>query len=180
MAVWRLVPGAMVRVRIFATGALPGMAHDRSLVAPLAAFAAELPPPSTTALDVPLTAAVDAVALVPEGDDLHALERSKFMRELRGAKVLAAERYPQIRYSGRYIGTWQAGRVSGVLELRGRELALDFQAKLELSNGASLLRACAYSDGRLSDLGIKPFTALLGALRLADRVVLEVQAAWAA
>jgi hypothetical protein len=38
------------------------------------------------------------------------------------------------------------------------------------------LTASARWDGKLTDLGVKPFKALLGALRLEDRVVLRLEA----
>jgi YceI-like domain len=114
---------------------------------------------------------VEASSLMVEGvmaegqlrpSELSARDRAEVERTAREA-VLQAGRYPQICYRGRWVGSG----LSGELELRGRRASL--QVPAEERDG----RLIGEVELRPSLWGIEPYTAMLGALRVQDRVRLR-------
>ncbi len=79
-------------------------------------------------------------------------------------KVLKTRRHAEATFEGTYTN----GRVSGELSLVGRRAALDF----ELTEEAGRLQG--RFDLQPTRWGIPPFKALLGAISLEDRVVVEI------
>ena len=99
----------------------------------------------------------------PDGDPRHYYLRvPPTVRTAREA-VLQAGRHPQICYRGR----WAGSGLSGELELRGRRSRL--QVPAEVRDG----RLIGEVELRPSLWGIEPYTAMLGALRVQDRVRLR-------
>lgn len=74
-------------------------------------------------------------------------------------------------HSSSVEGEWGSGRVVGVLTLHGHSEPIELTV-VETQPGAYR----AESTIRQTDFGIKPFSAMLGALRLADDVRLEITA----
>jgi hypothetical protein len=114
---------------------------------------------------------VEASSLVVEGvmseGQLHssllsARDRAEIERTAREA-VLQAARHPQICYRGRRVGSVLVGE----LELRGRRASL--QVPAEERNG----RLIGEVELRPSLWGIEPYTAMLGTLRVQDRLRLR-------
>lgn len=79
-------------------------------------------------------------------------------------KILDTRRHPEVRFEGRFAG----GRVSGQLELKGQRGPVDFA----LDRAGERLRGEVTLTP--SRFGIAPFKALLGAIKLQDRVVIRV------
>jgi polyisoprenoid-binding protein YceI len=95
-------------------------------------------------------------------------------------KVLETERYPRVVFRGRH---WQMlsedashtrAKLSGDLELHGQRVPLDVDVEMRRTNGAVQVKAT--TSVVQSQWGIKPFTAFLGALKVADPVQIEVEA----
>jgi len=87
-------------------------------------------------------------------------------------KVLHADRFPEISFVSTAIAPTVNGSrsVVGNLTLAGVTRTVRFD--LDVADGA--VRASAALDQ--SDFGIKPFTALMGALKVADRVEIRAEA----
>ncbi len=81
-------------------------------------------------------------------------------------RVLQTRRFPRIRYQGEAQLRGAALEVSGQLELGGRQVPLPFTLQVRGR------RAQGRVELRPSCWGIQPFTALLGAIAVEDRVVL--------
>jgi hypothetical protein len=83
-------------------------------------------------------------------------------------EVLDWDRHPVARFSGKAEPTAGGHRVSGQLELRGRRAAIETdveQAGVRLRAKLELVP---------SRWGIEPYQALLGAIKLQDRVIVEL------
>ena len=93
-------------------------------------------------------------------------DRDKMLENLRGRDVLDAAKNPLIRFRGRYAGTLDEGKLTGDLTLRGTPRAVIFP--IRITRDETSLRAVGAWEGPLTALGIKPFKALLGALKLED------------
>lgn len=160
-------PTSRVYVELRATGLLKAVGHDPTLVArpePGTIEATE----GTLDLPVALTFPVDAFEMPL---DVGPSDREKMRDNMRSREVLDADRHPRVEARGRYLGTLEGGRFEGELVVRGnaRPLALDLRVAREGSEYA----LSGTWEGRLNDLGVKPFKALLGALRLEDWVRLR-------
>ncbi|MBV9950111.1 MAG: YceI family protein [Myxococcales bacterium] len=189
-----------VLIDLRATGFLQAIAHSPTLVAHPEPFAVELEWPAEGrreegmgdegtggggsgggggAIDV----AVDVQFLVSKIQapaSLSAADRAKMVENLRGADVLDAARFPRVEFHGRYAGTGRAGRAGrlhGEWTIRGRAHPVDIEVHVTTEGGE--FRARGAWEGTLSAVGIKPFRALLGALRLDDWIRLRLEASLA-
>lgn len=86
-------------------------------------------------------------------------------------QVLDSRRHPHIVYRGRAERSGDNLRITGKLDLLGRQVPVPFT--LRLQGG----RAVGQVELRPTRWGIKPFTALMGALAVEDRVVVAVDLA---
>jgi len=92
-------------------------------------------------------------------------------------KVLHTDRYPTIRFQSREVQGLSSdqGRVQamlvGNLEMAGRSAPATVEVTVEPGQGG--IRAHARARIRQTDWGIKPFSAFLGALKVADEVGVE-------
>lgn len=112
-------------------------------------------------------AIVDGVLSVQTLSDRHQEEIRSNIRN----DVLHTARHPTGSFEGSYAERDDCVRVEGVLRLRGESRSVEFE----------LFRTPAGYDGSVrlvpSRWGIAPFTAMLGALRLQDRVDVLVHVA---
>jgi polyisoprenoid-binding protein YceI len=169
-----LSPDSRVLVDLRATGLLRAVAHDPTLSA--------VAPPLVLALpdaDGPVDVAVDAqfaVDAIEPPADIRAADRDQMRDNLRAANVLDSARWPTLDFRGRYAGTLSRGTLSGDLVVRGvpRPIAVD----VTVSREAGRFVARGTWEGRLTQLGVKPFQALLGALKLKDWIRLRLQLVW--
>jgi polyisoprenoid-binding protein YceI len=118
---------------------------------------------------------LDPHDLTPES---HSRSDSEKIRvRLLGPEVLDADRFPKIMVKGRYEGTLSTGTFDAHITLRGSPKPLALAVSVR-PDGARLYVQGEW-EGRLTQLGITPCRALLGALalkdwaRLAFRVELE-------
>jgi polyisoprenoid-binding protein YceI len=91
-----------------------------------------------------------------------------------GPEVLDAGHHPTLEFRGRYAGTRSSGTLEGELVVRG--VPRRFSMGVEVAGSGGKLVATGVWEGRLTDLGIKPFKALLGALKLQDWIRLRLHA----
>ena len=84
-------------------------------------------------------------------------------------EVLEATRFPEITFASSEV---QSGSIRGTLSLHGRELSGDFAVKRVAD------RAVAEVEIDVRRFGIRPFTAMLGALRVSPMVRVVVTTPW--
>ncbi|MFO7564091.1 MAG: YceI family protein [Enhygromyxa sp.] len=165
----------LVRVFTFKEGLLSRVAHDLRLhVEPRGV--------RVTRSGDEVRAEIDPRCLVVDGAmrdarvDANALgerDRKKIVETIR-REILGVDAHPLIRFLGHVTGgrvTEQdegALEVRGELELLGRRRPLSFRATREDR------RIRARVTLRPSDWGIRPYKALAGAIRLQDRVLVEL------
>ena len=120
---------------------------------------------------------VDVVVRVPVArfdppEHASRFDRDKMTDNLRGKEVLDMARWPALVFRGRYSGTIVDGRLAGDLEVRGapRPIALD----VVVTRASDVLHVEGVWEGTLGDLGIKPYKALFGALKLADWIRIRI------
>jgi YceI-like domain len=165
--------GSCVFVDLRATGLLRAIAHSPTLTARPERVVVELSePPIGAAVDATFRAdAVEAPADIPASD------REKMVDNLRAPEVLDAARHPTIEFHGRYEGNFEEGILSG--DLRVRAVARRVSMRVHVSREAGVLVATGAWEGRLTDLGVRPFKALLGAIKLQDWIALRLHARFA-
>ncbi|HEY1695229.1 MAG TPA: hypothetical protein VGG39_23840 [Polyangiaceae bacterium] len=154
-----------VLVDLQATGLLRAVGHDPTLVAH--------PQEATFDTDEEV-ALVFRVRDVEPPADLSASDREKMTENLRGKDVLDAERHPELAVRGRYEGTLESGTFVADVAVRG--LARRIRVLLRASPTGDGFDVTGTWEGTLTDLGIRPFKALLGALKLKDWIRLRVEA----
>jgi hypothetical protein len=161
-----LTPESRVRVDLQATGLLKAVGHDPTLTV-------RPEPTGTLDLDAPFVVRF-AVERIEAPPDLSASDRERMLENLRGRDVLDAGRFPFIELQGRYDGTMDRGKLSGELLVRGdpRPFAMDVRG----TRDGDALVATGTWQGSLTELGIRPFRALMGALKLKDWIRLRLEA----
>jgi hypothetical protein len=163
---FELTPDTRVFIDLRATGLLRAVGHDPRLSA--------RPEPASIELDDGQVALRFPVADIEPLGDLSDPDRRKLLAHLRGAEVLYASRYPALEVRARYVGTVESGELRGQLVVRGQ--ARDIALNLRTTQQWDVLVAAGVWEGTLSELGIKPFKALFGALQLKDWIGLRVEA----
>ena len=171
MKTWELAPGAEARAVVAATGVLPSARHDRTFRAAPRLTAALSAPDAGAIADLSVSAELDVAALAPV-EPLAARDQALILRNLRGDRVLDAARHPVLRFDGSYRGDFAKGVLDGRLMVRGRLWPIRFEVTWRESG--QLRHADAVWQGTLADVGIAPFSALLGAIRLKDWLRLEL------
>jgi polyisoprenoid-binding protein YceI len=160
----RLADGSRVSVTVRSKGVLGALAHQPTFVATLESL--ELPDvDGERPIDFPVEARVSASAIEAPAD-ASAFDRKQMIDNLRGAQVLDVARWPELTFRGRYRGTLEKGRLEGELLVRGAPRAIAWD--VAVTKEGARLRARGVWEGTLTALGIKPFKAMLGALRLHD------------
>ena len=118
--------------------------------------------------------AVFRVDAIEPSADLSDVDRKRMIDNMCSHHVLDAERFPTIGLEGRYRGTLEGGRLEGELVVRGVPRTLDMMVVMT-RDGDDWLASGTW-EGRLTHLGITPFKAFLGTLRLEDWVRLRLDA----
>ncbi len=167
-----------VCIDLRATGPLAVLGHDPTLSARPDPFTIEALEPAGAAgaieAAVEVRFPVDAIE-PPVG--MSASDRARMRENLLSRDVLDASRHPHVVLRGRYAGTLEAGTLSGDLLVRGSPRPFSLQVRVAGGGGEGAFAGLALSgrwEGRLTDLGVKPFKALLGALRLEDWIALRI------
>lgn len=88
--------------------------------------------------------------------------------------VLHSDRFPQIRFVSSQVGRAVGGGydVTGELLLHGQKQTLRGSARSQAN------RLLCQVPLRQTDFGIKPYSAMLGALRIKPEILIELSAAW--
>jgi len=169
----RLSPHSRVYIDLRATGVLKALAHSPTLAArpDVDDVVAE-----GDALDVELEARVPASTVEPP-DDIPGPDRAKMRENLLGPHVLDARRFPTLVFRGRYAGSLAGGTLTGQLDVRGAPRRVSIPVALARHGGHYV--ATGAWEGKLTALGVAPFKALLGAIRLEDWIRLRVDARFA-
>ena len=165
-----LSAASRITIELRATGLLKVVGHDPTLVAHPEPVSFEL---GEGEIDVPVEVRFSA-ARIEMPADLGASDREKMRENMLGRDVLDASRHPRVELRGRYRGTIESGRLEGDLVLRGspRRIGMD----VRVARDDTTLIVTGIWEGRLVDLGIKPFKALMGALRLEDWIRIRLDA----
>ncbi|HZU84615.1 MAG TPA: YceI family protein [Polyangiaceae bacterium] len=166
-----LRPESIVRVDLRSTGLLQSIAHNPTLTAHPEPFVVELG--ATDPIDVATDVRFPAAGVEPPGD-MSAADRERMRDNVLGRDVLDAARFPAVELHGRYVGNIDGGTLSGDLRVRGAPRPISMAVRVERAGDRLVARGTW--EGRLTDLGIKPFRALLGAIRLEDWVRLRLEA----
>jgi len=119
---------------------------------------------------------VRASTVEPPGD-IAASDRDKMRENLLGPQVLDARRFPTLLFRGRYAGSLAGGTLTGQLEVRGAPRRVSIAVAVARRDAD--YAATGAWEGRLTDLGVAPFKALLGAIRLEDWIRLRLDARFA-
>jgi polyisoprenoid-binding protein YceI len=169
----QLQDGSRIFIDLRATGLLRAVAHSPTLTARPARVTVDFAdPPGETAVEATFRAdAIQAPADIPASD------REKMVENMRNREVLEASRFPTIDFRGRYAGTLDGGILSGDLQVRSTVRAVSIPVRVRREG--DLLQASGTWEGRLTDLGIKPFKALLGAIKLEDWIALRLDVRFA-
>jgi hypothetical protein len=161
-----LLADSRVSIDLRATGLLRAVAHDPTLIA--------APEPATMDLDDGSVAVRFPVRDIQPPRDIPESDREKMAENMLGRDVLDAERFATVELRGRYAGTPQGGTLEGDLVVRGKPHRISMEVRA--TRAGDLFVATGTWQGKLTDLGIKPFKALLGALKLQDWIRLRVEA----
>lgn len=163
---FELSPTTRVLVDLQATGLLRAVGHNPTLTA--------RPEPASLDPDAGDVALVFPVRDIEPPADISAGDREKMTENLRGRNVLDAERFPAVRVTGRYEGTLEGGTLDAEVVVRGAPHRI--RVPLRAAQEGDGYAVTGTWEGTLTDLGIKPFKALLGALKLKDWIRLRVEA----
>jgi polyisoprenoid-binding protein YceI len=169
-----LQDGSRVFIDLRATGLLRAVAHSPTLTARPARVTVDFTEaPGESAVEASFRAdGIQAPADIPASD------RVKMVDNLRDRDVLDAARFPAIDFQGRYAGTLDGGTLSG--DLHVRRVAHPISIGIRVKREGGVLAATGKWEGRLTDLGVKPFKALLGAIKLEDWIALRLDVRFAA
>ncbi len=155
-----------VRVFTFKEGLLSRIAHDLRL--DVGRFTVELDGDDVTAVFETTSLSVNGVMKKGRLDrrGLNKRDMAQVERTIRD-EIFHSGRFPQISFDGRREGH----RVTGTLEMKGRRAALSF----DIGADEALWRGRV--ELQPSRWGIPPYKALMGAIKLKDRVIVEFELA---
>lgn len=162
---------ARVTVFTFREGALSAIGHDLAIEARV--FSLDIDDEDVT-LVVDAASLVVRAARVAGADDARALsssDKDKIARAI-ADDVLHARRFAEIRATAR-VPEGREGRASLTLHGVTREVPFVVD-RLGVDKGADTVRVTASFAPSL--FGIRPYSALLGALRVKDSVTVEIEA----
>lgn len=123
-----------------------------------------------------LTVVVDSLQVIKGDGGVTPLSGpEKSVARSNALKSLDAKKYPQIRFTTDDIATTPQGyRLAGTVEIRGTSRAQVIDLAVEETTDAWAMSAHAVVTQ--SDFAIKPYSLLMGSLRVADDVTIEFTA----
>jgi polyisoprenoid-binding protein YceI len=172
---------SLLIVRVYRGGTLARAGHDHIVAShdlsgtvhiaqdlARSSFELQLPVASLTVDEAELRAAqgADFAADVPDA------AREGTRRNMLGPAVLDAEHYPQITVRSEALEP-DAGRLMTRVQIRVRDQVHVFSVPVSYTLGANELLAQGELTLKQTDLGLAPFTALLGALAVQDEMQLQ-------
>ncbi|HXN31903.1 MAG TPA: YceI family protein [Polyangiaceae bacterium] len=185
-----LSPETRVLIDLRATGLLAALGHDPTLSArPARTTPMTIEVADRAAIDVPIDVTF-AVAAIDPPAGIKPSDREKIRENMCGRDLLDAARFPTIELHGRYVGSLDGGRLSGELHVRGAPHHISMVVRAGASAGPwsessksrqgspgapERIDARGDWEGRLTDFGVRPYKALLGALKLEDWIRLRLE-----
>ena len=162
-----------ILIYTFKEGLLSAVAHDLELRATRLAMTASHSETGDLRIEVGVEADSLRVQTAMEGgrprDVLSAADKRTIERTI-ADEVLDARRHPKIRFTGRVTGAGDRRHVEGVLGLHGHDRPLSFEA---VRAGD---RWRAEVPLHQPDWGIKPYSAMLGTLKVRPGVIVKLAA----
>lgn len=172
-----------VHVLVYRAGLLRALGHNHVIASKHISGFIHLPPdPAEWHLSLRLSLADfvidDSETRELLGDDftkpVSAADQEATLANMLGAKLLRADQYPAIRIESESIsGDLPTLDIHAMVEVSGRSNPLVFPVLVELGDDNAFLIATGETTVRHADLGLKPFTAALGALRVRDQFILQ-------
>ena len=166
-------PDSTATITVDATGLLKSFAHQRDFVINIPVLQFELPD-GDGPWELPIDVEFDKRTFRMDVADLSKGDEKILDRNLHGKSVLASKRFPRLRFSGHYKGDLTGGDLQGQLTVRDQPVALSLRVEISQQQGAGAYDVTAQWDGTLTKLGVKPFSAFLGAIRLKDRARIQL------
>lgn len=167
---WTLTPSddATLEIRTDVTGKAATMGHRLTIEVTRWRVVVGRDGEKPTTVEV--TAEVDSLDVVGgEGGVTPLLGPEKLVARSNALKTLDAKRHPHIVFRANTIdGTDQGHRLSGTLEIHG--VTRDHTVDLTVEHDGPHRRVSLESTVRQSDFGVKPYSQLLGAMKVVDEV----------
>jgi hypothetical protein len=170
---FELCPESRVCIDLRATGILKAVAHSPTLTVRPEPIRVHLGEPLSSTLDVPVNASFRVDAIEPP-QDIPPGDREKMRENLRSDEVLDSARYPVVELHARYRGKLERGKLAGALVVRGAPRSIEMD--LDVAREGDAMRVTGAWEGKLTHLGVRPYKALLGAIKLADWVRVRLEA----
>ncbi len=125
---------------------------------------------------VDLTVEVDSLEVLRGEGGLKALSGpEKKLARSNALGVLDPDRFPQIRFQSSGIEkTGDGYRISGSLRIHGTDR--DYEVDLRVEDRGDVWRLSSESEVRHSDFGLKPYSMLLGSMKVEDAVTVSFAA----
>jgi polyisoprenoid-binding protein YceI len=170
-APYTLAPESRFDVKTEKAGMLGGFAHNHLIRA--RSFSGQMvydaQHPETAEFTV--TVAAEGLEVLTAAKDS---DKSK-IRQTMLAKVLKAQKFPNITFVSRHAAPAANGvRIDGDLTLLDQTRPVSVDVTLKAGDGK--LTALGTFTIRQSDFGIKPYSAALGSIKVADRVTFDFEA----
>lgn len=119
---------------------------------------------------VRMSARLNSLRVVDAHGGMKPLSEEDFRRvEKNAARILEVEKHPKLSFASTVVsGDWERGRIAGELAFHGQQLPETFDIERQ-DDGSYRL------SGRISQVryGLKPYSAMMGALRLGDSVMIK-------
>jgi hypothetical protein len=162
------MPADTLRILTFKRGLLSRVAHDLQLT--LERWSWKLEGANVSARFDPRTLRVDGTVRKGRLDPraLSPKDVAEILDNTHG-HVLHSARYPEITFEGRVERRAAGLGVAGTLDLHGQRRPISFTLREHKG------RATGRVELQPSRWGIEPFSAMLGAIALQDRVVIELE-----
>lgn len=167
----RIQEGSHVYVDVQSKALIAALDHEMTFTAALEPTT--LPEVSESgAIEIAIDARVPVARLEPPAKG-SSFDRDKMIDNLRGRDVLDVKKWPSLEFRGRYRGTLEKGELDGELVVRGTPRRMTFA--VDMVRGGDGYEARAMWEGTQTALGMKPYKALLGALRLTDFLRIRIE-----
>ncbi|MGJ0121105.1 YceI family protein [Williamsia sp. MIQD14] len=175
-AQWTVGPSddAVLEIQTGVTGKAAKMGHRLTIAVTRWQATVEWAGDDPTSLE--LSAEVDSIDVVDgQGGITPLLGPEKVVARLNALKTFESKHFPRIAFRASDIVATDAGyRLDGSLEIHG--VSRDHSVDVRVEDQDHLWRLSAESEVRQSDFGIKPYSQMLGAMKVVDEVTVAFSA----
>ncbi len=170
-------------VQVFKAGVGATLAHDHVVRATAYAGRIEADPADPTTTSTSIAVEVESSSLMVDEPmvrqkygletQLGETQREQVQTTMESESQLAVARYPVMRFDSTRVERGRHGdfAVTGELTIRGVTRSIEFPVRAEQRDGA--VHAWGSFRFKQTDFGFQPYSALLGAVRTQDEVVLH-------